>query len=251
MHIGIDLGSRFIKTAVETGGKVAQHIEDTVSFYKTRMIRTDAGTSVDLSYIGADLANAEILATGYGRNLLQFDNLNIISEIKAHFYGVKSLCKENNFTLVDIGGQDCKVIDVKDGYINDFTMNDKCAASTGRFIEQAAAILNIPVAEFETLTDNPVPLSDTCAVFCESEIIGQLARGAKDLSLAAGVNLSVAKRLAPAIKKYKPERLIMAGGAASPALIHFISELTGVMGKVLENQQLNGALGCIAYMKRI
>jgi predicted CoA-substrate-specific enzyme activase len=223
---------------------------DTIEFYKRRIVRNGDNVGIDLSFIDYDPQNTQLLATGYGRNLLQFDNIEVISEIKAHFYGAKAQTSEQNFTLVDIGGQDCKVIDVKDGYINDFTMNDKCAASTGRFVEQAARILDIPMADFEIAIDSPISLSDTCAVFCESELIGRLARGATDMHLAAGVNLSIAKRLAPAIKKYRPHTIFMAGGASSTALIHFIAELTGIEPHVLPEQQFNGALGCVHYMRR-
>jgi predicted CoA-substrate-specific enzyme activase len=254
-YIGLDLGSRFIKIATD-GGET--HKIDTIEFYKKHIKRDGEQVSIDLANIynteqenSAEPVSTQFLATGYGRNLLQFDNIEIISEIKAHFYGAKMQTGEQNFTLVDIGGQDCKVIDVKDGYINDFAMNDKCAASTGRFVEQSARILDMPMAEFEAATDSPITLSDTCAVFCESELIGKLARGATDRQLAAGVNLSIAKRLAPAIKRYKPTKLFMAGGASSPALVHFITELTGVAATVLPQQQFNGALGCIFYMKHI
>lgn len=246
-YIGIDLGSRFIKVASSDG---SSRKVDTIEFYKKQIIRNADSVSIDLSFIDYNPQDAQLLATGYGRNLLQFDNIEVISEIKAHFYGAKAQTAEQNFTLVDIGGQDCKVIDVKEGYINDFSMNDKCAASTGRFVEQAARILDIPMADFEQAIDSPIALSDTCAVFCESELIGRLARGATDTHLAAGVNLSIAKRLAPAIKKYKPQQIFMAGGASTPALIHFISELTGIQAVALAEQQLNGALGCVHFMQR-
>jgi len=110
-------------------------------------------------------------------NLLNFVNANVISEIKAHFKGAVYQTGENNFILIDIGGQDSKVIIVKDGYIEDFVMNDKCAASSGRFIEVAANILKIPIEKMGSYTENPVKLSSTCSVFAESEIIGKIAEG--------------------------------------------------------------------------
>ncbi len=248
MTIGIDLGSRFIKIAVLSNGKLDLLHTDTVGFYKRNIRRANGQVSLDLSEFGLNAGESNIIATGYGRNLLSFENATTISEIKAHFYGAKTQCGESNFTLVDIGGQDCKVIQVRDGYINDFTMNDKCAASTGRFIEQAANILNIPIDVFMRQKDNPCKLSDTCAVFCESEIIGQLAKGTDATSLAAGVNLSVARRLAPHIKKHMSDKVFASGGAAaSDALLYFLGELSGATIVPLANTGFNGALGCVEY----
>jgi predicted CoA-substrate-specific enzyme activase len=242
MKVAIDLGSRFIKIAV--GDQFTRM--STVEFYKNNIRRTADGVLVDLDFLGLDLAGATILTTGYGRNLLQFANTTTISEIKAHFYGAKYQTKEDNFVLVDIGGQDSKVIEVTNGYINDFAMNDKCAASTGRFIEQAANILDMPLEEFMTATHAPANLSDTCAVFCESELIGKIASGISALELAAGVNLSVARRLTPAIERYNADKIYAAGGVAeSKALLHFISELTGRETLPLPNPQYNGAIGLL------
>ncbi|MDR2883691.1 MAG: acyl-CoA dehydratase activase [Deferribacteraceae bacterium] len=250
INLTLDLGSRFVKIAVQQGDTVTFTRKDTINFYKHNIDRTDDGKiAVNLDFLGVDTQSATILTTGYGRNLLQFSNTTAISEIKAHFHGAKSQTKEDNFTLVDIGGQDSKVIQVTDGYINDFTMNDKCAASTGRFIEQAANILDIPLSEFMECAESPVALSDTCAVFCESELIGKLAGGATDRSLAAGVNLSVARRLAPAIDRYSPTKIYASGGAAqSSALLHFLSELTTVNVEPLPDTQYNGVIGLLAYI---
>ena len=244
IYTGIDLGSRFIKVLSFKDGSFKKQLYDTVTFYKKHIHRD--GEKVSLVLEGLE---GGLLATGYGRNLLSFDNVTVISEIKAHFYGAREQTKEENFVLVDVGGQDCKVIEVRDGFINDFTMNDKCAASTGRFMEQAAGVLEIPLEELQKATQNPLTLSDTCAVFCESEMIGHLAKGAHDLELAAGVNLAVAKRLAPQIKRYRPNTVYTSGGAASYGLSYFLSELIGVEIFPLKESQFNGALGAAVYLK--
>lgn len=244
--IGVDFGSRFIKVAINSGTDIEFKRYDTVGFYKNNIVRNGEDVSINLPEL--NLTDSKVIATGYGRNLLHFTGVEVISEIKAHFYGASFQTGENNFVLVDIGGQDSKVIQAKDGYINDFLMNDKCAASTGRFMEQAANILEMPMDEFMAATDAPTKLSDTCAVFCESEIIGQLARGATSLSLAAGVNLSVAKRIVPQIKRFSPDKLFVSGGAGlGSGLLHFISELTGVQAVPIKNMQHNGAIGCTCY----
>ncbi|GAB7141396.1 acyl-CoA dehydratase activase [Deferribacterales bacterium RsTz2092] len=229
IRAGIDLGSRFIKVAIESGGDVGEvsnislHSVSTIDFYKLRakLIR-DGVSNIEkalLSYLSIP-QGAAILATGYGRNVLQMDNISTISEIKAHFYGVKRQLKglnseeQNSFTILDVGGQDCKVINVKGGYIDDFVMNDKCAASTGRFVENAATALGMTLGSFSSAVNGPITLPSTCAVFCESELIGLLAQGANEETLAASVNCSIAKRLSAMISRYKPSVIITASRLA-------------------------------------
>ncbi len=249
--IAIDLGSRFIKILIRQNGIDKFRMEDTVDFYKRHLKRDSENITIDLSFLGIDTEHARILTTGYGRNLLNFTNSDLISEIKAHFYGARFQTGESDFVLVDIGGQDSKIIQVAGGYINDFTMNDKCAASTGRFIEHAASIIGISREEASGAVDSPVHLTDTCAVFCESELIGHIARGVPALHLAAGVNLSVARKIAPAVKKYHPIRVLASGGvSSSPALIHYLNELIGIDVQPLPNVQFNGAIGCMEYMDK-
>ncbi len=172
MKLGIDLGSRFVKIAIKQNDEITFHREDTVYFYKN-MVKRDAGqVLIDLSSYGAD-EHTDIVATGYGRNMMSFVNARVVSEIKAHYKGALETVNEQEFILVDIGGQDSKVIYVKDGYIEDFVMNDKCAASTGRFLENACRILDITLDELTHMqTDPPVKLSSTCAIFSESELVG-------------------------------------------------------------------------------
>jgi activator of 2-hydroxyglutaryl-CoA dehydratase len=113
MKLGIDLGSRFVKIAVQNGENIEFHREDTVFFYKNRVKRENNTVKIDLSAYGAD-ENTSITATGYGRNMLSFANANVISEIKAHYQGALKATGEDEFILVDVGGQDSKVIYVRD-----------------------------------------------------------------------------------------------------------------------------------------
>lgn len=245
MRLGIDLGSRYVKIAVADDDKISFHREDTVAFYKTRVIRDEERVLVDLSHYGAD-ESTEIIATGYGRNMLSFANAEVISEIKAHYRGAVRATGEDEFILVDIGGQDSKVIYVKDGYIEDFVMNDKCAASTGRFLENASRILDITLDELASMKDNPVKMNSTCAIFSESELVGKIAEGVSVESIGAGVNESIARRLFPLIRKYRKIKIYAAGGVASnSALIHFLSVMAEREIEVLKNPQFNGASGCV------
>ncbi len=247
MKLGIDLGSRFVKIAVQNGEKIDFHREDTVFFYKNRVKRDESGVKIDLSAYNAD-ENTIITATGYGRNMLTFANANVISEIKAHYQGALQSSGENEFILVDVGGQDSKVIYVRDGYIEDFVMNDKCAASTGRFLENACRILDISLEELSAMTENPVKMNSTCAVFSESELVGKIAEGIPMEHIGAGVNESIARRLFPLIRKYRHKKIYAAGGVAeNRGLIRLLSEMAESDIQVIKNPQFNGCFGCLWY----
>lgn len=243
--IGIDLGSRFVKTAVMRDGKITLCRYDTVEFYKNYIKRGSNNIEIDVKKLGLP-HDLPITATGYGRNLMSFSNAEIISEIKAHFRGALRKSGQKDFILIDIGGQDSKVIYGKDGYIEDFLMNDKCAASTGRFAENACNVLGITLEELAQMTKEPAKLSSTCAVFCESEIIGLLAGGTEISSIASGVNQSIAKRLAPLVKSFKADTIFASGGvAANKALLYFLSDMLGINITALPDPQFNGAQGCL------
>ncbi len=245
--VGIDLGSRFVKIAVSNNGNTEYFKFDTVEFYKKHIIKQDGKIAVKTE--GLPIKDSDkIVATGYGRNLMEFSNAEIISEIKAHYKGALKQTGLTNFILVDIGGQDSKVIFVKDGYIEDFIMNDKCAASTGRFIENTCNILNIDMEYFSKCIKSPAKMNSTCAIFSESEIIGKIAEGCSVESIAAGVSKSIAKRICPLIKKYRSKNIVACGGVANIYSIkHFISDVLNKELITLENSQFNGAIGCLQY----
>lgn len=246
MFVGIDLGSRFVKIATLEDGSISYQLYDTIEFYQKYIKRVDGELLLDASFL--QKIPQKIVATGYGRNLLTFKNVEVISEIKAHYRGALEQTESDNFILLDIGGQDSKVIVVRDGYIEDFVMNDKCAASSGRFIETAANILKISLEKFGSFYENPAKLSSTCSVFAESEIIGKIAEGYSFESIAAGVNESIAKRILPLIKRYTKHKVYASGGVMLlPAVIHFLSDHLGRGIDPLKNPQFNGAIGCLAY----
>lgn len=242
--LGIDLGSRFVKIATNVDGNVTFDRHDTVEFYKKFIKRNGKEVSIDVEKLGIT-PDFSITATGYGRNLMSFSNAEIISEIKAHFRGALKNGGEKDFILIDIGGQDSKVIFGRDGYIEDFVMNDKCAASTGRFAENACNVLGITLQELSVMKDSPADINSTCAVFSESELISLLASGKEIESVAAGVNKSMAKRLAPLVRPFKADKIFASGGVAeNKALLYFISEILGQEVFPLPNPQYNGAYGC-------
>ncbi|MEK7872116.1 MAG: acyl-CoA dehydratase activase, partial [Nitrospirota bacterium] len=174
MFVGIDLGSRSVKiVSIEEMEIATMKTFDTAVFYREYIKRDGERIMVDYKKIGfSDMDPLRIVATGYGRNAAGINGADVIPEIKAHTRGAVYQTGFRDFTLLDIGGQDVKVMLVKDGRIEDFTMNDKCAASCGRYLENMATVLGVDIEELGRHHADPVDLDSTCAVFGESELIG-------------------------------------------------------------------------------
>ena len=128
----------------------------------------------------------------------------------------------------------------------DMMLNDKCAASCGRYLENMAAVMEISIEELVKHYKNPVQLNSTCAVFGESELIGKISEGCSIEELAAGVNYSLFKRISPLIERFPEDCLVLTGGVAkNQAFVEYIkSELDFKEVIVPLYPQLNGAIGC-------
>ena len=132
--------------------------------------------------------------------------------------------------------------------MDDFLLNDKCAASTGRYLENMAAVLGISLAELSLHYDNPTELSATCAIFGESELIGKIVEGVPTSDLAAGVNYSIFRRIKPMLLSLASDVIVFTGGVAlGPAVAHWIEKEIGARVVVPQHPQLNGAIGCAVY----
>ncbi|MRR54968.1 MAG: 2-hydroxyglutaryl-CoA dehydratase [Deltaproteobacteria bacterium] len=249
MRIGIDLGSRKVKFALVQEGKVARRESfDTLSFYK-RFGRMDGDDlTFDLAGTGffsaEELAAAAIVATGYGRNTLNLKGVRIVSEIRAHVAGALFQTGLRDFTLLDMGGQDTKVALVRNGRLQDFVMNDKCAASSGRYLENMAAILEVDLNELSSHWAEPVRLDATCGIFGESELIGQILRGHPVARLCAGVNQTLVKRVIPMLKRFPSDTIVLTGGVALDRALVKLLEIEGFSVIVPDSPQHNGAIGC-------
>jgi predicted CoA-substrate-specific enzyme activase len=249
--LGIDLGSRFVKLAEEEEpGKLELRLWDTVDFY-TQFCREEEGR-IFLKLERLEMSKSKaVTVTGYGRNILTFSGTKVISELKAHTLGAVRQTGLNDFILLDIGGQDSKVIQVQGGRMRDFRTNDRCAACTGRYLENMARVLNLSLEQLSAHWENPVELSSTCAVFGESELIAKLAQGEKPEKLAAGVNYSIFKRFKPLLTEYKFKTLVLVGGVAfNKALRHILKERLNCEVIVPPYPQHNAALGCLKPWKR-
>lgn len=189
-----------------------------------------------------------IVGTGYGRVRIPFASENV-SEITCHGLGAFHL-NPSDRTLIDIGGQDCKVIKISPkGKVVDFAMNDKCAAGTGRFFEAMARVLEITLEDLSELSlrsQNPAQITSQCSVFAESEVITLLNEGAEIADIAAGINEAIAARLSSLARKVGlEEEVTVSGGCAkNRGLIMALEKKLGVQVKKLDmDPQVIGALG--------
>lgn len=243
--IGIDAGSTTCKlVAVDEGGAmVSSRIEPTeprVEVQVQRMLealQSELGTNDHIPTI----------ATGYGRKLVKEASRNV-TEITCHAKGVFRDLNQAG-TLVDIGGQDSKVIQVgPDGRPVDFMMNDKCAAGTGRFLEYTAARLGVPVEELggrALRADGEEPISSTCTVFAESEIISLIARGADPDAILRGLHRSLVGRVVSMVRSVgiTPPVMLSGGVANNEAVRRMIAEATCEDVILPREPQLMGAYG--------
>lgn len=248
MNIGLDLGSRNVKIALAAEGRITRLLTfDTVDFYRRYGRKTGGRLTVDFAALGLNAAGAAVTATGYGRQAVNVRDARIIPEVKAHVYGAVYLTGLTDFTLLDLGGQDSKVALVRRGRLADFLTNDRCAASTGRYLENMAAVLNIDLAELSRHHQDPVELTSTCAIFGESELIDKIVEGYPVAALAAGVNYSIFKRIHPMLAKLPSDTVVFTGGVArSGALAEIIRRETGRAVVVPGQPEYAGAIGCCA-----
>ncbi|MGA2192707.1 MAG: acyl-CoA dehydratase activase [Nitrospirota bacterium] len=248
MPLGMDLGSREVKIVEMTDGLVVGRLSyDTARFYREFGRVSGGSLSVSFDALGFP-GHKNLVLTGYGRNTIRMDGAAVISEVKAHTLGAIHQTGLMDFTLLDIGGQDTKVMKVTSRRMEDFVMNDKCAASSGRYIENMARVLGMELSELSLYFQDPASLSATCAVFGESEIIHKMAEGVPQSELAAGVNLTIVKRTLPMLGRFPVGPIVFAGGVArSPAIARLLERHTGRSVITVPEPSYNGALGCALY----
>ncbi len=241
--IGIDVGSTTTKAVVvnHRGELVWQKIEPTeprISEQADRIIKEledQFGESVP------------IVATGYGRKLVG-GKAKEITEITCHAAGTFREIGHGG-TLIDIGGQDSKVISIGDsGEVLDFMMNDKCAAGTGRFLEYAASRLKLSIEEMGEIaltSEKEVDISSTCTVFAESEIVSLIARGVDIPPIVRGLHRALVKRVVAMMRTVglSPPLMLSGGVAKNPAIKALLEEETGEKVVLPANPQLMGAYG--------
>ena len=186
------------------------------------------------------------VVTGYGRELVDFADKKV-TEITCHGKGSKYLCN-NVRTVIDIGGQDSKVIKLdRDGNLTDFLMNDKCAAGTGRFLEVMSNILDTDINSIDSRTNEvePYQISSMCTVFAESEVISLIAKEVPIEEILSGVLSSIARRTANFASRLAIEEEVFFTGVLSKSLEFKkrLEENLGVSIKTSDLSQYAGAIG--------
>ncbi len=242
--IGIDTGSVATK-GVLFNGEIVEEVTIPTGWSPKKASIDVYDTLIKNSGVNEEDIH-KIIGTGYGRVSMKFVD-KTITEITCHAKGAHYL---NNSvrTIIDIGGQDSKVIGLdNNGNVCDFAMNDKCAAGTGRFIQVMATLLDEEISNLDELAVGAKPQSITsmCTVFAESEIISLLAKGATKESIAAGIIESIANRTISLLNRIKVEdEVAFTGGVAKLNLLK--KALEKRINKPIYsayNTQIVGALG--------
>jgi predicted CoA-substrate-specific enzyme activase len=187
-----------------------------------------------------------VVATGYGRHAIRFADTTV-TEITCHARGVHRLKPEAR-TIIEIGGQDSKVISLEDGgRVRDFAMNDRCAAGTGRFLEMVATRLDMnweKLSELAHQSTKPAIISNMCVVFAETEIIGLLADGKPLPDVVAGVQNSIATRVSALAGRFVSAPVYFTGGVAlQTGMARALEEVLACPVRVAPQPQFTGALG--------
>ena len=247
IYAGIDLGSTAIKVVfVQEKALVWKKAHPTVPG-QSRIVDELVAEGLEVLGMTPDRLSAAAV-TGYGRGLIRGGH-KVIDEVSANALGVFELSGGKARTVINIGGQDVKVIRLSDtGKLAEFKMNDKCAAGTGRFLEVAARILDTPVEQFGqlgTAVPDPANINSTCAVFAESEIVGLMAGDMAKERIIAGLHHSIARRIANLCGTHEvDEKCYVDGGSAgNPALVAAIEDELYCDMHVLPHPQFTVAYG--------
>ena len=245
--VGIDAGSRAIKIVVMDAGSLRvlgsgvmkQGVNsDELAMRLLQRVLGESGMST--SDIG------RVVATGYARNTVSAADTTI-TEITCHARGVHHLMPETR-TVIEIGGQDSKFLHLDPtGAVHDFAMNDRCAAGTGRFLEVVAERLGVELADLGRMSarsSRPAVISSMCIVFAETEIIGLLSAGAAPEDIVAGVQNSIATRVATMAGRSVPTPVAFTGGVALvPGMSRALETVIGQSVSIAPEPQMTGALG--------
>jgi predicted CoA-substrate-specific enzyme activase len=247
--LGIDVGSTASKCVILKDGK---------EIISKSLIPVGTGTSGPSRAISEVLNNvnmkkedmAYILATGYGRNSIDWVDQQM-SELSCHARGAYFVFPDVH-TVIDIGGQDVKVIQIENGAMVNFQMNDKCAAGTGRFLDVMARVLEVNVKDLGMLaaqSTKRVAISSTCTVFAESEVISQLAQGSDKCDIINGIHHSVAARVVGLAHRVGVrDKVVMTGGVAqNSGVISALQEELGHQVYTTPLAQYIGALGAALF----
>lgn len=251
MYLGIDIGSSYSKAMIlDKSGKV---ISKAVVDAGAGSLGPDRVVEQTFEVAGVSWEHIRrCVCTGYGRMLYEHADKQV-SEISCHGKGA-IMSVDGISTVIDIGGQDIKIICIsnKTKCVQDFVMNDKCAAGTGRFLELVARVFGCKIEEISQIAQkgrDGLTISSVCSVFAESEIISQLAMGKQREDVMLAAHKAVARKITGLAGRVdiKPHIVITGGAALNTTLCEEIGKNFGVEIVRLREPQLIGALGAAGY----
>ena len=250
--MGIDVGSAYSKGVVTRNNELSAYyvILSGANYRATaETIRQELLTKVNLTQ--DDIANT--VATGSGAGNVYFAS-KAVSDIVCTARGINSIFPSAR-TVIDVAGQSTKVLRIDaEGLVANFTVSEKCAAGSGRFIEVIANVLRMNLEDFGPLSlksEKPITFSTGCAVFGESEAITRVAEGIAKEDIAAGVNQALADKASSLVKKVKLEEpcAICGGGALNIGLIKAVERQLNIQLLVPPQPQVISALGAAMTAK--
>lgn len=245
-YIGIDIGSTSAKTAV-----LSEDAEVLTKFViPTGWSSFQALETIEemLKQKGIAPENSRVVSTGYGRKAVKYAN-KAITEITCHARGAAKLFGEQPMHIIDVGGQDTKVISASGGRVEEFFMNDKCSAGTGKFVEIMANRLAVPVDElgkYAAEHTEKITISSMCTVFAESEIISMIGQGAGRENIAWGILSSIAVKVKQEYSKLSDEDrpVYLTGGLCDNTYFtELLSEYIGKQVVTSPDARFAGAIG--------
>ncbi len=221
-YIGIDIGSTCAKTTVMYEGRklLLQFVQPT----GWSSVDTAEAIRIKLKDSGIDAVQTPCVSTGYGRAAVPYAD-KAVTEITCHAKGACEIFSCSDLTVIDIGGQDTKIISIEGGVVKDFIMNDKCSAGTGRFLEVMANTLAVSPVELCELAaqGRDTSISSMCTVFAESEVISLIGRGEKKENIAFAVVDSIVQKVASQAKR-------LLGGAGAVCLTGGLCDSAYIIG---------------------
>lgn len=248
---GVDVGSTQTKAVIidENQNIVGRALIDTGSNVVTA---AENAFQIAVKDVGVDDSEVEyVVGTGYGRYKVTFGDTQI-TEISCHARGAVHMFPGTR-TVLDMGGQDTKAIRVRDnGEVIDFCMNDKCAAGTGRFLQAAAYALEIPLPELGPTAlraEKAVPITTTCTVFAESEVLSWLGKGKKIEDILWGVHKSIGTRSMALLRRVgiESEVTFTGGVTKNQGMVEVINQMLGFKVNTGGEAHLMGALGAALF----
>jgi predicted CoA-substrate-specific enzyme activase len=248
--VGIDIGSTASKTLVMKNDKIINHFVVPTGWSSTETAENIKNRLLEYK-VDVQSQNTRTIATGYGRVAVPYAD-KILTEITCHGKGGAYLA-EKNCTIIDIGGQDTKVITVENGRVTNFLMNDKCSAGTGKFIEIMANRLGVNISQLCILASKGTPLtiSSMCTVFAESEVISHIGKGESREDIAAGIIDSVVMKVSSLCSRHGiGKECFLTGGLCDSEFI--VEALSNKLECRVYSDSLGryaGALGAALYAR--